>query len=180
MAYYQIQKLAKNASDTLRAHAGAVSDLAGEIWRETYTPIIGAAQVDYMLEKFQSAERIYADISINGYTYFTARDIGKDRLIGYCAVVAKEDHLFLSKIYVHRDSRGTGVARSFLDEAQALCRLEYGFDKIRLTVNKQNENAIAVYGKVGFTVVDSVTTDIGGGFYMDDYVMELTITHNNL
>ena len=32
--------------------------LAEAIWREYYTPIIGEAQVAYMLEHFQSAEAI--------------------------------------------------------------------------------------------------------------------------
>ena len=32
-----------------------VASLAHEIWREYYVPLIGAAQVDYMLANFQSA-----------------------------------------------------------------------------------------------------------------------------
>ena len=47
--------------------------------------------------------------------------------------------------------------------------------KIRLTVNKHNDNSIAAYKKMGFETIDSVKTDIGGGYYMDDFVMELPI-----
>jgi hypothetical protein len=53
--------------------------------------------------------------------------------------------------------------------------MEYGFDKICLTVNKRNAGAVAAYHKMGFETVDSVNTDIGGGFFMDDYVMELSV-----
>ena len=155
--------------------AAAISSLAGDIWREHYPPIIGAAQVEYMLAKFQSADQIRADIRENGYTYFTAKHIERDKLVGYAACKPEDGYLLLSKIYVHKDYRGNRISRSFLEEAASLCR-EYGFDKIRLTVNKNNETAIAVYRKMGFNTVDSIKTDIGEGYFMDDYVMERVST----
>jgi hypothetical protein len=39
-------------------------------------------------------------------------------------------------------------------------------------VNKRNASAIAAYRKHGFDVRESVVKDIGGGFVMDDYIME--------
>jgi len=38
-------------------------------------------------------------------------------------------------------------------------------------VNKRNVRAIKAYQRNGFEIADSVVTDIGGGFVMDDYVM---------
>ena len=196
--------------DDTESESAAISTLAGEIWREHYTPIIGAEQVEYMLAKFQSPEQICKDIKENKYIYFTAKcekdydnpsfktlvtqvNAGEPfeisdyfsrtnsrEIIGYAAVVPKEEYLLLSKIYVKTHHRGRGVARAFLDEAIALCRWEYNlkghyFNKIRLTVNKNNTSAIKAYKKMGFETVDSVKTDIGEGFFMDDYVMELTL-----
>ena len=43
---------------------------------------------------------------------------------------------------------------------------------IRLTVNKYNKNSIAAYRKWGFKIIDSVVTDIGSGFVMDDFIMQ--------
>ena len=169
-----IQKLYKNGSYDMEMHATSIANLATEIWQEHYTPIIGVAQVDYMLAKFQSPEQIYTDIKENDYIYFIATDTRKDRLLGYCAVKSQEDFMLLSKLYVHSDFRGKGIARSFLDEAIALCKYEYGHDKIQLTVNKNN-NAVSAYKKMGFEIIDSVKVDIGNGFYMDDYIMELEI-----
>ena len=169
-----IQKITKH-SDDLKTKAPAIAALADEIWREHYTPIIGEAQVEYMLAKFQSADQICEDVTHNDYIYFTAQHIKNDKLVGYCASQPKEEYLFLSKIYVQKDYRGQGIARSFLDEVIALCKYEYGFGKIRLTVNKHNNNSIAAYNKMGFETIDSVKTDIGDGFYMDDFVMELAL-----
>jgi len=174
----RLQKLTKYAYDNLKPQTDAIAALADEIWHEHFTPIIGSEQVDYMLAKYQSADQIRTDINKNGYTYFTAfpvKDPDNDKLIGYCGVAPGENYMLLSKLYVHRNFRGKGIARSFLNEAAALCRWEYEFDKIRLAVNKQNYSVIKIYQKMGFNVVDSVKTDIGGGFFMDDYVMELVL-----
>jgi ribosomal protein S18 acetylase RimI-like enzyme len=166
-----IKKHHKHSTD-LKSKAAEISALADEIWHEHYTRIIGAEQVEYMLAKFQSPEQIYADITENDYVYFTAHCQKRQNIIGYCAVQPRENHLFLSKIYVRRDYRSKGIARSFLNEIYALCRFEYKFDKIYLTVNKNNHGAIAMYKKMGFENVEEVKVDIGGGFFMDDYVME--------
>jgi len=172
----KIQKITKQ-TDKLESKTKTTAILAEEIWREYYISLIGEAQVEYMLTKFQSAEQICTDIKQNGYIYFTAENITNGEIIGYSANQPKEGYLLLSKLYVRKDYRGKGIARRFLDESITLCR-EYGFDKVRLTVNKYNSGSIAAYKKMGFEIIDSIETDIGGGFIMDDYLMELAIINN--
>jgi RimJ/RimL family protein N-acetyltransferase len=46
-----------------------------------------------------------------------------------------------------------------------------GARRLILSVNKRNTKAITAYKRNGFVIVESVVTDIGGGFVMDDYVM---------
>ena len=140
-------------------------------------PSLGAPEpsAEAMLAKFQAAEQITEDIKKNDYTYFTAEDTKENKLIGYCGVTHKKDYMLLSKLYVRRDQRGKGIARSLFEEAAALCRQEYGYQKIRLAVNKNNAGAIAVYKKMSFETIDSIRTDIGGGFFVDDFVMEYSV-----
>ena len=45
-------------------------------------------------------------------------------------------------------------------------------------MNKNNKNTIEAYKKWGFTIIDSVVTDIGNGFVMDDYIMEYKLQEN--
>ena len=135
--------------------------------------------MNYMLKIFQPAEQIYADIKKNDYVYFTAECLKQNKMVGYCAVQYNGEYLLLSKIYVLKDYRENGIARGFLEETVALRREEYGLDKIRLTVNKYNDGAIAAYQKMGFETFDSVITDIGEGFFMDDFVMELSVKRLN-
>jgi len=46
-----------------------------------------------------------------------------------------------------------------------------GGRRLMLSVNKRNAKAIAAYRRNGFVIADSVVTDIGNGFVMDDYIM---------
>ena len=57
---------------------------------------------------------------------------------------------------------------------QELCR-EQNLDTIYLTVNRNNKHAIEVYLKKNFKIAAEEVADIGCGFVMDDYIMELSI-----
>ena len=165
-------------SEDIKQAAVLIADLADTIWHEHYTPIIGEAQVGYMLSRFQSAEQIYDDIVNNGFTYFSGYEgepADKNTPIGYAACRKTDDYLFLSKMYVHKDYRGKGLSRLFLDEMIILAKSEYNCDKIRLTVNKHNDGSIAVYKAMGFEIIDSIVSDIGVGYVMDDFLMEKRI-----
>jgi ribosomal protein S18 acetylase RimI-like enzyme len=146
---------------------GAVESLAGIIWLEYYTPIIGKAQVDYMLDKFQSRPAITQQIA-EGFRYYLIEEA--DRYIGYMSIQPKGRELFLSKIYVEAALRGKGYGRKCLAFIETIARKE-GFEAVTLTVNKNNTNSIAAYEKWGFAKIEAIVQDIGGGFVMDDYKM---------
>ncbi len=148
-----------------------VVNLAYEIWNEHFTPIIGKAQVDYMLEKFQSGRSISEQIE-NGFLYYLIR-INNDS-IGYLGIHPKQDELFLSKIYIRSSERGKGYSRKAIQFLEKLAQ-EKGLRKITLTVNKNNTDTIKTYEKLGFKNAGSFVQDIGDGFIMDDYGMEKVI-----
>ncbi|MHC4740864.1 MAG: GNAT family N-acetyltransferase [Planctomycetota bacterium] len=146
--------------------------LAGEIWTEHFTPIIGAEQVEYMLDKIQSEDAITDQIRNRGYVYYLIGEA--EQPIGYFAIVQEEAGLFLSKLYILKTMRGKGIARKTIDFLKTIA-LERGLDKIWLTVNKNNIGPIAAYEKLGFVNTGPLVQDIGGGFIMDDYRMELKL-----
>ena len=144
----------------------AVAALARETWMQHYVPIIGAAQVEYMLAKFQSAEAITRQIAAEGYEYYLAPGAG------YLALVpdpAKKS-LLLSKIYVKAELRGTGLGRAMVTFAEIRC-VELGCRELWLTVNRNNAGSIAFYERMGFRKTNEMVTDIGAGFAMDDWRM---------
>lgn len=143
-----------------------VANLAKEIWNQHYLPIIGNEQVSYMLDKFQSEAAIKQQIN-EGYKYFII--LNNQTEVGYCCVKDKAEKLFLSKLYVLNSYRGKGIGKQAVNFIQS----SFNNSVIQLTVNKRNSNSITFYKKVGFEIVDDVVTDIGNGFVMDDYVMEM-------
>lgn len=152
------------------AQIAEVARLGGEIWREHYGGLLSAEQIAYMLEKYQSERAVAAQLADGGYRYWLVFEDG--RPCGYCGFVREEDRLFLSKLYLRRAVRGRGIARLALEKLKAEAA---GLRSIYLTVNKENSGSIAVYKALGFREIDAVKTDIGGGFYMDDYIMELPL-----
>ena len=142
-----------------------LAELASEIWHEYWPCILTAEQIDYMVEKFQSKKAIKEQIKNENYTYYFIKV--DNEIAGYVGVSDKKDYLFLSKLYIRKEFRHQGLGRLAFNEIKNL-----GFKKIRLTVNKYNKNTINAYLKYSFKTIDSVVSDIGCGFVMDDYIME--------
>ena len=150
----------------------AVVTLARIIWPEHYTPIIGSEQVDYMLTKLHSKEVINRQIAAENFLYFLIKS--GPRPIGYIGVRIDSDRLFLSKIYLLSEERGSGLGRAAMDFVRELA-VKSGVEKIALTVNKHNVGTIAAYGRLGFVTTGDVCLDIGEGYVMDDFEMELVL-----
>ena len=150
-----------------------LTQLARVIWTEHYTPIIGVEQVDYMLDTLHSPEVILKQITQENYFYFLLTS--DNEAVGYIGFAYESDHLFLSKIYVASSARGTGLGREALDFIKETAQIN-GLKKIKLTVNKNNSNTIAAYYRLGFIKIGEICVDIGGGYHMDDFQMELLLS----
>jgi ribosomal protein S18 acetylase RimI-like enzyme len=156
-----------------RRQVAETARLARKIWVEHYVPIIGRAQVAYMLAKFQSPAAIARQLA-GGYEYYLAIRAGKP--LGYCAVRCAPDKgaLLLSKIYVEKAARGLGIGRKLLEFVEELAR-QRQVKTIWLTVNKHNRDSIAWYHRRGFVNVEPIVQAIGGGFVMDDFRLQKCI-----
>ncbi|MCM1059059.1 MAG: GNAT family N-acetyltransferase [Eubacterium sp.] len=151
----------------------AAAALADEIWHEFFPSVLSAEQIDYMVEKFQSAKAMREQIGSEGYRYFLLFDKGTK--VGYTAVKPGDDgRLFLSKLYIKKEHRGKGFATEVFEFLKKYCR-ENGLAAVWLTVNKHNTGAISVYEKRGFRRIGEGVTDIGNGFVMDDFYFQLDV-----
>ena len=162
MEHLEIRKASPGQAPELAA-------LARVVWREHFTPIIGAGQVEYMLRRFQSEEAVRGQMEREGYVYYFFLWDGEKA--GYMGVRAEGDALFLSKLYLKKEFRGRKISRAATDFLLGVCR-ERGLPKVRLTCNKYNAAALAAYRALGFRNVRPQVTDIGNGYVMDDYVLE--------
>lgn len=148
-----------------------LASLADTIWRAHYGPLIGLAQVEYMLKGRYTPEKLR--------TYLGAPDrwlrllmLDGER-IGYCSysITPTPGEMKLEQLYLLESFKGRGLGGLMLRHVEAEARA-HGCGTLMLTVNKGNADSIAVYKKRGFTVREEAVFDIGNGFVMDDYVME--------
>jgi len=147
-------------------------ELIREIWPETFIPIIGKDQVNYMLLHYHGKDAITGEIKC-GTRYFFIKD--SDRVIGYLAYSLEKDHLVVNKVYLKKEFRGLGLSTkifSYLEETAVKNKKE----KLVLNVNRLNKQAVAVYLRCGFKIVKNVDQPLGNGFFLNDFRMERKIT----
>lgn len=143
------------------------SKYAKGIWGEYFTALLTSEQIAYMVDMFLSIEVLKKQLD-GDYKYFYCLVDGKKA--GFIGLEYEKDALFLSKLYLAKEYRGKGLASKMFVfiERQAV---DNGYNKIYLTCNKYNRHSLDVYAKKGFEIIESVVTDIGSGFVMDDYVL---------
>lgn len=147
----------------------AIGELARLIWHECYPGIITREQIDYMLAKMYSLETLRAELKSG---IFYERLLIDGGLSGFASFGPAEqaDAIKLHKLYLHPKQQGRGLGTALLMHCENEAR-KLGASLLTLNVNKRNRNAIDVYQRNGFSITDSVVSDIGNGFVMDDYVM---------
>jgi ribosomal protein S18 acetylase RimI-like enzyme len=151
-----------------------IQKLAHAIWREHYPGIISSEQIEYMLQAGYNLDALRRDLTQDQIRYDRALIDGT--LVGFSAYGPHSDAgaLMLHKLYVDATQQGRGCARKLVEAASDYARAN-SFDRIVLRVNKGNHIAIAAYERIGFRKRGSIVSDIGGGFCMDDYLMQLDL-----
>ena len=147
------------------------SAFAQEVFIDYYTAINGYEHASYMAEKFLSEEAI-AQLIDSGAVFLLLKQ--ENMPVAFCEYIDEGDRIFLSKLYVHKDLRGKGLGRIMFERCKEYARRR-NRNSIYLTVNKHNTPSYELYLHLGFKIIDSVVTDIGNGYVMDDYVMQLKI-----
>ncbi len=156
---------------------GVLRELADAIWWQHYAGIISAAQIEFMLAGRFSDEALREHVQAADKWLELLRVGGKP--VGYCgfelADLQGEDRepagMKLGQLYVLESHRGTGLGRFMLGRVESRAR-DLGRRVLWLQVNRQNTGAVGFYRSAGFEVVREAVFEIGGGFVMDDYVME--------
>ncbi len=151
-------------------------ELAKKIWPNTYLEIIGQAQIDYMLELMYNEPELSNQIN-SGHTFLIAEENEKALgFAGFSQVDSENQTYKLQKLYILPETQGTGLGKNLVNEVLKLVSMAGG-KSIILNVNKFNK-ARHFYEKIGFTVLEEVKNDIGHGFFMDDYVMGISISES--
>ena len=77
----------------------------------------------------------------------------------------------LHKIYALPDQQGKGIGKFIINYISGEIK-PIGATALQLNVNRYNK-AKGFYEKLGFKVIGEEDIDIGNGYLMNDYIMEL-------
>jgi len=163
----------QNKTQIVRAqekHLPGISELAGVIWRACYPGIIAREQIDYMLARMYSLDLLRDEIRSQGIRYDQLLVDGKPAGFASYGPTSEPGVMKLHKLYLLPELHGCGLGSRLLQHVEREVCAKTG-RRLILSVNKRNTKAIAAYQRNGFVIAESVITDIGGGFVMDDYVM---------
>lgn len=151
--------------------------LARAIWPDTYASIISAAQIDYMLDWMYSTAKLHEQQQ-QGHEFYLLSDKGTD--LGFLALEWLQPDqsnpiriIKINKLYVLPQEQQKGLGSALIHKAIERAK-QTQVTKIILQVNKAN-TAQFFYKKLGFVVQKEAVFEIGNGFIMDDYIMELSL-----
>lgn len=150
----------------------SLGKLAHEIWHAHYPAIISREQIDFMLGQRYSTEAIRGNLS--GQHWLVA---WRDRsMVGFAHSLADDapGSWKLDKLYVHPSFQRAGIGQALLQATVEQVR-QAGGKRLVLRVNRHNEAALAAYAKYGFRVYGEHVLDIGNGFVMDDFLLEMDL-----
>jgi ribosomal protein S18 acetylase RimI-like enzyme len=154
-----------------RADFASIAALARRIWLAHYISIISKEQIEYMLGGRFTPDNLarYVDA---GDRWFDVLRVD-DAIVGYCshALLADPREVKLEQLYLLPELHGLGFGKRMMVHIEAHVR-ELGRDTLVLQVNKGNTKAASVYLRAGFEVREEVCIDIGGGYVMDDFIMQ--------
>ncbi len=156
------------------ADTSLIQNIADISWRAAYSDILSKEQIDYMLDSMYSDEEIHNQLANLDYHYFIVEDDqDHNKPVGYIGYehYVEAHTTKLHRIYLIPDARGKGFGKEAILFARYMAEAR-GNDRLILNVNKENP-AKNIYESLGFSVYDEIVLDIGNGYVMDDYMMEL-------
>ena len=157
-------------------HIDVIHTLAHRTWRIAYKEMISPEQLEYMLKMMYSHDSLQYQMQEQQHTFIIAYD--DEVPVGFAAYYPKYDispTLYrLDKLYVLTDQHGKGIGKKLVDYIISAIK-PLGASILELTVNRRNKS-LSFYQKLGFTIVSEIDHPIGEGFFMNDYVMQKSLS----
>lgn len=150
-----------------------IRSIARVAFYDTYGEILSSDQLDYMYDWMYSEDSLLQQLK-DGHVFYLGFCEGE--AFGYVSVQQERGDLFhLQKIYLLPSMQGTGGGRFLFETAVAHVRALSSCPCVmELNVNRMNK-ARAFYEHMGMRVVRQGDFSIGGGYYMNDYIMSMFI-----
>jgi GNAT superfamily N-acetyltransferase len=148
------------------------------IWKPTYREILSEEQMDYMLDRMYNAVTLQEQMDAGHVFLILSEDNSPVGFAGYECDYKTEGTCKLHKIYLLPETQGKGLGKMLLHAVVDKAK-EAGQQRLLLNVNRYNK-ARQFYRNSGFEVIAEEDIDIGSGYYMNDYIMELSLAQQRV
>ena len=150
-----------------------IQEIAEKSWKKHYPGIISDEQIEYMLGEMYSEKELQNHFDNPNYHYYL---LGDDET--FLGIMGFENHYEsgttkLHRIYLLQEAKGKGLGKLGLNFLKEQAK-NAGDNRIILNVNKQNPS-YHFYVSQGFSIHEETVLDVGKGFVMDDYIMEILL-----
>jgi len=156
-----------------RDELNILEKLARAIWPSTYSDIISAAQIEFMLSWMYAEQTLQSQFD-QGHEFYILSEQNSD--LGFLALEwittntnNKQQLLKINKLYILGQQQNKGFGKALIQKAIQRAS-KTNVSEIILQVNKANK-AKDFYAHLGFQIKEEAIFDIGNGFVMDDYIM---------
>jgi diamine N-acetyltransferase len=149
-----------------------IRELTFAIWPQTYSHLLSKQQIEYMLDMMYSPASLQKQIEDDGCTFIIVYDY--ETPVAFASYNETKPQTWkLNKIYVLASQQGKGTGKfiiNFIIEEIKLLDAK----ALQLQVNRENA-AQQFYKKLGFEIIKEADFDIGNGYFMKDYIMQLSV-----
>ena len=161
-----------------------IRELTFAIWPQTYTAIISKEQIDYMLEMMYNPATLQKQMEEEDCTFIIVyNDKEPVAFASYAQLTEPGGHPAdnetepllwkLNKIYILSSQQGKGTGKFIINYIVDEIKAKHA-KALQLQVNRDNKEK-DFYEKLGFKIIQTANFDIGNGYFMNDYVMELSV-----
>jgi len=147
--------------------------LAHVIWPLVYDYMISAEQIKYMLNKMYSIESLTQQFE-SGHQFFFLEHEHQIHGFASCSKMNEKASMRLHKLYLHPSAQGNGWGKLLIQKIFEEAQIQE-CTQVELNVNRNNKS-IGFYQSLGFVISQSEDIEIGGGFFMNDYIMTLPLS----
>jgi GNAT superfamily N-acetyltransferase len=149
-----------------------IQHIAHVTWPLVYGPIVGEAQLAYMLNLIYSTSSLERQME-EGSNFLLAKEDNEPT--AFAAYFLKSSNIYkLDKLYALPNQQGKGLGKMLIsyiiEEIKTL-----DATALHLNVNRWNTKAQTFYEHLNFKIIEQQDIPIGGGYFMNDYVMELKL-----
>jgi GNAT superfamily N-acetyltransferase len=149
-----------------------IRQLTFAIWPDTYSDVISKEQIAYMLEMMYNPATLQKQMEEEGCTFIIVYD--EKEPVAFASYNETEPQIWkLNKIYILPFQQGKGTGKFIINYIVDEIKTKHA-KALQLQVNRQNK-AKDFYERLGFKIIQTADFDIGNGYFMNDYVMELEL-----